>query len=107
MNKRSEFDEMRVENGLFKRKLVNKEDSEKYRKLIDANKDLPDNITYDSYLGCFFEKELKTDFTEKEIMEYIGYKQIKLLSTIRNCIVFFTICYILGLVYLVIISLSL
>ena len=72
MDKREEFDEMRLENGLFKKKKVNMEDSERYQRLIDSGEELPDNIKYDNYIGCFYEKELKTDFTEKEIFEYIG-----------------------------------
>ena len=106
MDKREEFNEMRLENGLFKRKKVSNEDYKKYQELIDSGKELPNNIKYDIYMGGFYEKELKTNFTEKEIFEYIGYKQIKLLSTIKNCVLFFVVCYILSLIFQIIASLS-
>lgn len=58
-------------------------------------------------MGGFYEKELKTNFTEKEIFEYIGYKQIKLLSTIKNCVLFFVVCYILSLIFQILFGSSL
>lgn len=44
MDKREEFNEMRLENGLFKRKKVSNEDYKKYQELIDSGKELPNNI---------------------------------------------------------------
>lgn len=46
----------------------------------------------------------KSDLTESEINEYLIYKQLSFIKTIKNCVLFFTISAIIGIVaYLLII----
>lgn len=95
MNRKNELNMMRLENGVFEKDVINDEKTKQYRDLVFSNKELPENINYDNYNDYFF--KLKTNFTDKEISEYIGYKQIQLLSSIKKCLVFFVICFIIEL----------
>lgn len=40
----------------------------------------------------------ETDLTESEVKEYLTYKKLSLIKTIKNCIMFFTVLTIIGMV---------
>lgn len=40
----------------------------------------------------------EADLTENELKEYLAYKQLALLHTIKNCVVFFTVLTVIGIV---------
>ena len=40
----------------------------------------------------------ETDLTESEIREYLTYKQLSLIRTIKNCVMFFTVLTIIGMI---------
>lgn len=40
----------------------------------------------------------ETDLTESEISEYLTYKKLSLIKTIKNCIMFFTVLTIIGMI---------
>lgn len=51
-------------------------------------------ITSTSEFYTIYEPEL----TEAEIREYLTYKQLNMLRTIKNCVVFFTVLTIIGMI---------
>lgn len=118
MNIKDELKDLRLEYGTFKRKKIycDEETSKKYEKILiedDSNINLPKNIIYeldDNFTNYkFYYIEDEKVLNEKELQEYLSYKQLEQLeklSTIKNCIVFFTVCLVIELVCQVINLLS-
>ena len=79
-----------------------KEENKAYTQLLKAGKPLPENVCqYDYTTGMDYEEFYTLyipDLTEAEIAEYLTYKKLSLLNTIKNCVLFFTILTIIGLV---------
>ena len=90
--------------GTFRSKECDKESSKKYEKLLfedNSYEKIPKNIKwefdYTSQKPRFY-SGLESDLTENEIYELIEYKKIGLITTIKKCILFFTICSIIDTV---------
>ena len=99
---REELDEFRQRYGTVVLVPCSKEENNQYRQLLKNGESLPKGLfrtegagEIDSYE--FFKKD-ESCFSEKEQQEYLAYKKIQLLETIRNCVVFFTILTVLGLI---------
>ncbi|MBR6548766.1 MAG: hypothetical protein IKT68_04395 [Clostridia bacterium] len=93
---KSEFD-------LLQKIPCTKQENEKYQQLLKNGETLPDGVfayaddptgepTTEFYTVC------ETDLTEAEIKEYLTYKQLRFIRTIKNCVVFFTVLTIIGMV---------
>ena len=79
-----------------------REENKAYTKLLKNGQPLPENI-------CKYEYSMDSDYEEfytlyipelsdSEIAEYLTYKKLALLNTIKNCVLFFTVLTIIGLV---------
>lgn len=71
------------------------EDNKAYKKLLKDGQPLPDGVygykMQNNEESVEFYTVYETDLTEQEITEYLTYKKLKLLNTIKNCVVFFTV----------------
>lgn len=76
----------------------NQLESKKY--LGFKNSEFPDDITiiYDNNDNKHFYKYNIPLLSQEEIKEYIYYKKLNQLKTIRSCVLFFTICVVIGIV---------
>lgn len=119
MNIKDELKDLRLEYGTYEanKEYCDEKTSKKYEKILtEENSDisLPENIVYeldDSLRNYkfYYIKDDRPTLNEKELQEYLSYKQLEQLeklSTIKNCIVFFTVCLVIELVCQVINLLS-
>lgn len=76
------------------------EETEQYRVFIRTNKPLPDDIFLEDPCESFetFYKIKNNDLSKEELYEYLQYKKLKHLKTIKNCVVFFTVLTAISLV---------
>ena len=80
-----------------------KQDNKKYEKLLKDGGVLPEGVfaygydTGDTSTTEFY-TVYETDLNESEIAEYLTYKKLSMLSTIKNCIVVLTVSSIIGMV---------
>ena len=74
-----------------------KEENKRYAQLKEENQ-LPENVKEYEDLANQFYTIYTPELTEQEISEYLTYKKLSLLNTIKNCMVFFTVLTIISLV---------
>ena len=79
-----------------------KEENKVYTKLVKEGKSLPDGIyryLYEAEEDIYdFYSVYEPELTEQETMQYLAYKKLELLRTIKNCVVFFTVLTVISLV---------
>ena len=102
INLRDELRTRRFEFDLLQRIPCTKQENKKYQRLLVNGGTLPDGVyayVYDNGVTSTteFYTLYETDLTESEIREYFTYKQLDLIRTIKNCVVFFTVLTIIGL----------
>ena len=93
------LDEYRLKYDLYDQRLCTDEENKAYRELLKQGEKLPEDIyPIDASLEDMnitgktkFLELLRTELTQAEIMEYLMYQKLDMLTTIRNCIVFFTV----------------
>ena len=103
INLRDELRAHKFEFNLLQRIPCSKQDNKEYAKILKEGGTLPEGVyayVYDD--GEISTNEFytiyETDLTEAEIQEYLTYKQLSLIRTIKNCVVFFTVLTIIGMV---------
>ena len=77
------------------------EENKAYLELLKSGQPLPEGVfryMYDKTELDEFYTVYKPDLTADEIAEYLTYKKLHMLKTIKNCVVFFTVLTILSLV---------
>ena len=86
------------------------EENEQYRKLLQENKPLPSGILCRNPGGSVeyasFYKVERTALSKDELAEYLQYKQLKSIITIKKCMVFFTVLTVISLACGFILALS-
>ena len=83
-----------------------KEENMWYTQLKKENQ-LPENVKeYEDFENQFY-TIYTPELTEQEISEYLTYKKLSLLNTIKNCMVFFTVLTIISLVLALILGMNL
>ena len=94
--------EYKLEFGILEKKPCTKQENEAYINLLKKGENLPEGVfRYENIDGekrDEFYTICPTDLTETEIQEYITYKKLKYIKTIKNCAVFFTVLSIVGIV---------
>ncbi len=96
---RAELANHYAEFGFIQANPCSNEENEKYNELLKNGGTLPENVRqYDGGYWGEFCTISKTDLTEEEKREYITFKQLSLLKTIKNCAVFFTVLTIIDIV---------
>ena len=80
----------KVESGLMKRVDCTESENQHYNESLKAGQALPLGIfQYQTRSG--FYKMASADLSESEIAEYLTYKQLNLLTSIKNCLIFFVV----------------
>ena len=103
MNLKEELKSMKLKFGIYtEQEILSESAKEPYIKLLKEGKPMPWDIRckendYEPESSDFF-RITKTDMTEEEIAEYLRYKELKMLRTIKNCVVFFTTLAVISLV---------
>ena len=103
MNLKEELKSMKLKFGIYtEQEILSESEKEPYIKLLKEGKPMPWDIRckeneYEPESSSFY-RITKTDMTEEEIAEYLRYKELKMLRTIKNCVVFFTTLAVISLV---------
>lgn len=92
---------MKLEEGFLNEIPCTSAENVNYRQMLDEGRPLPDDVyeyeTDDSSVRRFYMIE-EPELTEREFNELATLKQLKLLTTIKKCVVFFTALTIVSLV---------
>ena len=106
-----ELEQLKYELGILQEVDCSYEENVKYRKLLQENEPLPNGILRRDSDGSVeyasFYKVERTALPKDELAEYLQYKQLKSLITIKNCVVFFTVLTAISLAFGLIAALSL
>ena len=96
-----ELEQLKYELGILREVDCSYEENEKYRKLLQENKPLPKDILCRYPDGpveyASFYKVERTVLSKDELSEYLQYKQLKSIITIKKCVVFFTVLTVISL----------
>ena len=103
INLRNKLRSYKFEFDLLQQIHCSKQENKEYQKLLKEGGVLPEGVfayVYDSgeTSTTEFYTIYETDLTESEIREYLTYKKLSLIRTIKNCIMFFTVLTIIGMV---------
>lgn len=111
LNLRRDLDGYRYEFNLLQRIPCSKEENIRYQKLLKEGGALPEGVhpyTYDNGVvsETAFYTVYQSELTEDEKREYIALRQLSMMRTIRNCILFFTALAVISLIAYLIITLN-
>lgn len=99
---RQDLTEFKEKFNLIQKIPCSNEENKRYTQLSREGKPLPENVHKYDYSAGMDDEEFYTlyipELSADEINEYLTYKQLALLNTIKNCVVFFTVLTIIGLV---------
>ena len=101
---REELCAYKFEFDLMQKIACSKEENKKYEKILKDGGTLPEGVfpcyTYDNGepLTSEFYTIYEPDLTESEITEYLTYKKLDMIRTIKNCILFFTSLTVIGMI---------
>lgn len=103
INLRDELRSYKFEYDLLQKIPCSKQKNKEYQKLLKEGGTLPKGVFAYVYDGgetstTEFYTVYETDLTESEIAEYLTYKKISLIKTIKNCILFHTTLTIIGII---------
>ena len=103
INLRNELRSHKFQFDLLQKIPCSAQENKKYQDILKAGGTLPEGIfAYVSANGEEFTTQFytiyETDLTEAEIQEYLTYKQLSLIRTIKNCVVFFTALTVTGMI---------
>ncbi|MBQ6839736.1 MAG: hypothetical protein IJO45_03480 [Oscillospiraceae bacterium] len=103
INLRDELRSYKFEFDLLQQIPCTKQENKQYEKILKDGGTLPAGVHGYVYEGgepstTDFYTVYETDLTESEIREYLTYKQLSLIKTIKNCVLFFTVLTILGMI---------
>lgn len=103
INLRDELRAHKFEFDLLQKIPCTKQENKEYQQLLKNGGTLPEGIfayVYDTgeTSTSEFYTIYETDLSESEIREYLTYKQLSLIKTIKNCVLFFTVLTIIGMV---------
>ena len=100
----------KFEFGLLQKIPCNDQENKEFEKLLKAGVALPEGVYAYTYISgevstTEFYRIYEADLTEAEINEYLTYKQLSLIKTIKNCAVFFTALTIIGMITALVLAL--
>ena len=107
-NLKNELRSYRIEYDVLKKTPCTKEECKEYQKILDNDGTLPDGVYKDTdtnYETLSFYTVDESNLTEAETMEYLTYKQLHMLKTIKNCVLFFTTLTIISMIVFLLIML--
>ncbi len=97
INLRNKLRSHKFEFDLLQKIPCSKQENKEYQFLLENGRKLPEGV-YPYDYGTEFYTIYEPDLTESEIREYLTYKQLSLIRTIKNCAVFFTVLTIIGMI---------
>ena len=102
INLREKLKAYKIEFELLQKIPCSTQENEEYRKILENGGVLPEG-DFSYYDGgetptSSFYKIYETDLTESEIAEYLTYKKLSLIKTIKSCVVFFTVLTVIGII---------
>lgn len=96
-----ELDRYRLKYDLYEKASCSQKESQEYKDLLKQGKRLPEDVrTNDDWRNVNdseFYRLVRPELTQEEITEYLMYKKLDMLKTIKNCVVFFTVLMIIGI----------
>ena len=99
---RKELRSYKYEFDLLQKIPCSKSENKKYKELLENGQELPKGVFRYKYFDDSESNEFYTvyepDLTEQEIVEYLTYKKLEILNTIKNCVVFFTVLTVISLI---------
>ena len=102
INLRDELREHKFEFDLLQKIPCTRKENKEYQNLLKNGGTLPEGVYAYFYSNepstTEFYTIYETDLTESEIREYLTYKQLSLIRTIKNCVMFFTVLTIIGMI---------
>lgn len=109
VNLKEQLNSYKYEFDLLQRVECSKEDCQKYKEMVENNQPLPEGVyryTYESgeVSHDLFYTIYKPDLTDAEIAEYLTYKQLGYIKTIKNCVVFFTVLTVISLIIIFLVA---
>ena len=108
---KDEIQSYKFEFGLLKKVPCTKEENAEYACLIKNGCGLPDGVFAYIYGSSepstteFYTIE-ESDLSEAEINEYLTYKKLSMIKTIKNCAVFFTVLTVVGILVFIMTTLG-
>ena len=102
MNFKEKLDAMRCELGVFHQENCSEKDNKIYREYLRDGRPLPADVRriddYEEIDDAEFCIVTKNDLSRDELMEFVQLKQLQELTTIKKCVMFFTVLTIISLV---------
>ena len=100
---RKELRSYKFEFDLLQKIPCSKQENKVYAKLLKDGGVLPEGVFAYVYEDeaistTEFYTVYESDLTESEVTEYLTYKKLSLIRTIKNCIMFFTVLTVIGMV---------
>lgn len=100
-----ELDHYRLKYDLYEKLPCIKEEDKAFNDLLKRGKRLPEGIYRDydwrNTNDSEFYRIAHSDVNQADIMEYLMYKKLDMLKTIKNCVIFFTVSTVILLVFLI------
>lgn len=111
INLREELRQYKFEFDLLRKIPCTKHENKVYQQLLKKGGTLPEGVfayVYDNgeISTTAFYTVYEADLNEAEIQEYLTYKQLSLIKTIKNCVLFFTVLTVIGMVAYLLIRLG-
>ncbi len=102
INLRKKLREYKFQFDLLQRIPCSREETREYAKILKQGGTLPEGVfvAYADSPEPEFYTVYEADLTEAEISEYLTYKKLSLIKTIKNCMVFFTVLTIIVIIAL-------
>ena len=105
-----ELEQLKYDLGILEKIECSDGEAEEYRNLLVQGNPLPDGVIRtnpdSSPEYAMFSKVKNTSLSASELSDYIQYKQLRTLMTIKSCVVFFTILTVISLACGLILALS-
>ena len=107
---REELKDYKFEFEIRQRIPCSKQENEEYQKTLNEGGTLPEGVY--AYLlnngerSCEFYTVYETDMDESEIKEYLSYKQLKYIKTIKNCVLLLSVLTVIFLFMYLLVLLS-
>lgn len=99
---RKELRNYRMEYDLIQKKPCTAHENEAYQEILKNGGQLPDGVFAYTYGDQVSSSEFYTvheeDLTEAEVREYLAYRQLSMIKTIKNCVLFFTVLTVIGMI---------
>ena len=97
---RGELDAYRFEFDVLQKVMCDARESEDYATLLKEGKPLPDGVYSEEGVGgaTVFYTVYDPELSDEEKNEYLTYRRLAYLRTIKNCAIFFTVLTIIGLI---------